>query len=107
MERYNLITKKNPREIVLLKAYPCAWGKCTFCDYIADNSKNKAEINALNAEVLSKVSGCTGTLEVINSGSCFELPRTTLLMIRKIIREKSIRRLFLKATGFTAKGCKK
>ena len=25
MERYNKITNKNPREIVLLKGRPCAW----------------------------------------------------------------------------------
>ncbi|MFR0986459.1 MAG: ECF transporter S component [Frisingicoccus sp.] len=40
MERYSRITNKNQREIVLLKAKPCAWGKCRFCDYIDDNSKN-------------------------------------------------------------------
>ena len=33
MERYNKITNKNPREIVLLKGRPCAWGKCRFCDF--------------------------------------------------------------------------
>ena len=41
MERYNEITNKNQREIVLLQGRPCAWGKCVFCDYIADNSKDK------------------------------------------------------------------
>ena len=39
MERYSRITDKNRREIVLLRAFPCAWGKCTFCDYIEDNGK--------------------------------------------------------------------
>ena len=34
MERYSVITEKNRREIVLLRAFPCAWGKCSFCDYI-------------------------------------------------------------------------
>ena len=53
MERYNQITNKNPREIVLLKGRPCAWGKCRFCDYIEDNSRNLEEMNALNREVLS------------------------------------------------------
>ena len=43
MERYSRITNKNEREIVLLKAKPCAWGKCRFCDYIDDNSKNIPE----------------------------------------------------------------
>lgn len=52
MERYNKITNKNPREIVLLKGRPCAWGKCRFCDYIEDNSRDVQEMNALNQEVL-------------------------------------------------------
>ena len=65
MERYNKITNKNPREIVLLKGRPCAWGKCRFCDYIEDNSRDVQEMNALNQEVLSHVTGELGVLEVI------------------------------------------
>lgn len=97
MERYSLITKKHPREIVLLKAHPCVWGKCAFCDYISDNSVDETEMKDLNFQVLSCVSGQTGVLEVINSGSCFELPKETLCRIRQIIREKKIRRLFLES----------
>ena len=57
MERYNEITNKNQREIVLLQGRPCAWGKCVFCDYIADNSKDKDAMVRLNHEVLSRVTG--------------------------------------------------
>ena len=85
MERYNKITNKNPREIVLLKGRPCAWGKCRFCDYIEDNSRDVQEMNALNQEVLSHVTGELGVLEVINSGSCFELPEETLKVSKKRI----------------------
>lgn len=97
MERYNKITNKNCREIVLLKAFPCVWGKCKFCDYIDDNSSNIEEIIELNKEILSNVTGEYGVLEVINSGSCFELPTETLNMIRNIIKEKNIKRLFLES----------
>lgn len=97
MERYNKITNKNQREIVLLKAFPCAWGKCTFCDYTDDNSKNEAEMIALNEEVLRQVTGEFGVLEVINSGSCFELPKATLQSIKQIIQEKNIKELFFEA----------
>ena len=62
MERYNVIREKNPREIVLLKARPCAWGKCTFCDYIDDNSRDEAEMLALNSKVLSRVTGELGSV---------------------------------------------
>lgn len=97
MERYNKITNKNPREIVLLKGRPCAWGKCRFCDYIEDNSRDVQEMNALNQEVLSHVTGELGVLEVINSGSCFELPEETLKMIKEIIAEKQIHCLFFES----------
>lgn len=51
----------------------------------------------LNAQVLSQVTGEFGVLEVINSGSCFELPEETLALIRKIIKEKQIQRLFFES----------
>ena len=97
MERYNVIHNKNQREIVLLKGFPCAWGKCTFCDYIDDNSRDEAGMEALNSQVLSRVTGEKGVLEVINSGSCFELPKGTLKEIRDIVREKKIGRLFFES----------
>lgn len=96
-KRYSIITDKNPREIVLLKAFPCIWGKCRFCDYTDDNSRDRAAMIKLNAEVLSHVTGQPGVLEVINSGSCFELPEETLSLIRDIIRRKKINRLFLES----------
>ena len=97
MERYSRITNKNQREIVLLKARPCAWGQCRFCDYIADNSKDIPEMVRLNRDVLSHVTGEFGVLEVIDSASCFELPQETLEDIRKVIQEKKIQRLFLES----------
>ena len=78
MERYSRITGKNEREIVLLKAFPCAGGKCAFCDYIADNGRDEAEMVRQNRQVLSRVTGEFGVMEAINSGSCFELPKATL-----------------------------
>lgn len=101
MERYSRITNKNLREIVLLKAKPCAWGKCRFCDYIDDNSENIPEMIRLNREVLSNVTGEFGVLEVIDSASCFELPQETLEDIKKVVEEKTLKNYFLKATGYT------
>ena len=97
MERYNVIREKNPREIVLLKGFPCIWGKCAFCDYTDDNSQDEDEMLALNSRILSRVTGEKGVLEVINSGSCFELPEGTREEIRRIARERGIRRLFFES----------
>lgn len=97
MDRYSEVINKNKREIVLLKGFPCKWGKCSFCDYILDNSKDEEEINKLNFKVLKNVTGKYKVLEVINSGSCFEIPKDTLFKIKEIIKEKKIERLFLES----------
>lgn len=96
-ERYSRITEKNRREICLLRGFPCAWGKCAFCDYIDDNSRDEAAMAALNRQVLNRVTGEFGVLEVINSGSCFELPEQTLQDIEQVVREKGIKKLFFES----------
>lgn len=97
MERYSRITGKNEREIVLLKAFPCAWGKCAFCDYIADNGRDEAEMIRQNRQVLSRVTGEFGVLEAINSGSCFELPKETLADIKRTVEMRGIQRLIFES----------
>ena len=57
----------------------------------------KNEINKLNFEVLGNITGKYKVLEVINSGSCFELPKDTLYKIKEIIKEKNIEKLFLES----------
>lgn len=97
VERYSKITDKNNREICLLRAFPCAWGKCAFCDYIEDNGRDEAAMISLNKSVLDQVTGEFGVLEVINSGSCFELPKQTLDDIATVIDKTNIRKLFFEA----------
>ncbi len=97
MDRYNIIKEKNPREIVLLKSKPCFWGKCSFCDYIHDNSLNKEEMNKLNFQILKSVTGIYKTLEVINSASCFDLPKETIKKIKETTINKNIEKLFFES----------
>ena len=95
--RYNIIENKNPREIVLLKGNRCIWGKCTFCDYIKDNSDNELDMICFNSTILKNITGEKGVLEVINSGSVFELPNETLYEIRDIVKNKEIKLLFFES----------
>lgn len=97
MIRYSIVEPKNKREIVLLKGYPCVWGKCAFCDYISDNLNDEKEIISFNQEILQNVTGKFGVLEVINSGSVFELPKQTLEQIKQIVKEKNIQKLFFES----------
>ena len=97
LARYSEVTHKNKREIVLLKAAPCKWGRCKFCDYILDNSEDEESNIKINEEILNKVTGKCKVLEVINSGSVFELPKKTLEKIKDIVIEKDIKLLFFEA----------
>ena len=92
--RYNKIIDKHQREIVLLKSLPCRYGKCSFCNYIEDNSKDIDEIDRVNLEVLKNITGEFGSLEVINSGSVFEITPNTLAEIKRIVMEKNIKVLY-------------
>lgn len=97
MNRYSFIENKIKREIVLLKGRPCLWGRCLFCDYIADNSTDEDGNSRLNSEVLQNVTGRYGVLEVLNSGNVFELPQSTLEEIRRLIIDKNIHTLFFES----------
>ena len=91
MERYSVIHTKMPREFVLLQGTGCRWGRCTFCDYHTDVSDNPF---AVNSEVLQRVTGCYGVLDVINSGSGIELDEESIALIKKVVEEKNIHTLW-------------
>ena len=97
MKRYSVIDKKNKREMLLLKGKPCIYGKCSFCNYILDNSNNIKEINDCNMEILSEIEGIYNVLEVVNSGSVFELPDETLSRIREISDQNGIEIIYFEA----------
>lgn len=91
MNRYSLIEKGMKREFLLLQGKGCKWRKCTFCDYHTDTSSDPYEINR---DVLSLVNGKYGVLDVINSGSCFELDERTIGKIKRVVKEKDIHTLW-------------
>ena len=85
MDRYSVIHTKLPREFVLLQGTGCRWRKCTFCDYHEDVSERPFEVNR---PVLQQVTGVYGVLDVINSGSAYELDEETLQLIHQVVKEK-------------------
>lgn len=94
MHRYSIIEKGLSREFLLLQGKGCKWKKCTFCDYHTDTSEDPY---AINREILSMVSGKYGVLDIINSGSCFELDEKTISLIQEVVREKGIHTLWFEA----------
>lgn len=79
------------REFLLLVGYGCRWGRCTFCDYHEDRSDDPFRTNK---EILDRVTGEFGVLDIIDSGSCFELDEETIEYIRHVVCEKGIHTLW-------------
>lgn len=94
MQRYSKIQDKIPREILLLKSLPCLYGKCSFCNYILDNSISLEEIQSVNAEIIEQITGEYGVVEIINSGSVFELPKPVLEAIKLKVEQQQVRILY-------------
>lgn len=94
MDRYSVIDTKMPREFVLLQGTGCRWGRCAFCDYHNDTSENPFEVNR---EVLQKVTGVYGVLDIINSGSALELDDATIELVKEVVRNKNIHTLWFEA----------
>lgn len=94
LARYSVIDSVLPREFILLQGKGCKWRKCTFCDYHNDVSSNAFGVNA---EVLDRVTGIYGVLDVINSGSAMELDDKTLALLHRIVKEKNIHTIWFEA----------
>ncbi len=91
MQRYSVISDKNPREIILLRGKGCRYKRCAFCDYHEDESQNEQENLLINEKALSQVTGKYKVLEVINSGSFCELDDSTLQLIEETCRKRAIK----------------
>lgn len=89
--RYSEIKDKFPREFILLQGKGCFWKKCAFCDYFHDVSANPFEINK---EVINKVTGKFGILDVINSGSAMEIDEESLEFLEQKVKECKIKELW-------------
>ena len=95
--RYSVIAEKNSREIVLLRGGGCAWRRCRFCDYHLDFSPDAEANFTLNRRVLDSVSGLHRRLEVINSGSFFELDDATLRHLISVCEARGISHLHVES----------
>lgn len=88
--RYSVYRGHHPREVVLLRGLPCIWSRCSFCDYIDDNTSDESLIRRTADEELARVTGEFGRLQVINSGSIQELPLDVRTQIRDLLIARGI-----------------
>lgn len=91
LDRYSVVNTHLKRELLLLQGLGCIWRKCKFCDYYNDISDNPFEINK---PIIDKISGLYGVVDVINSGSFFELDDQTKEYLKQKLIEKRVHTLW-------------
>ncbi len=91
LDRYSIVNTHLKRELLLLQGLGCIWKRCKFCDYYHDTSDKSFEINKA---IIDKISGIYGIVDVINSGSFFELDDQTKEYLKQKLYEKNIKVLW-------------
>ncbi|MCE4624419.1 MAG: hypothetical protein F7C35_00955 [Desulfurococcales archaeon] len=77
------------RLVLILRGYPCSWGKCTFCPFALEQSTNISRIMDDNRRIISQALEILGResirrVAVFNGGSFHELPYDTVEALRPI-----------------------
>lgn len=94
LKRYSLIKDKFKREFILLQGKGCAFKQCKFCDYYQDVSADPFKVNK---PVIDKITGETGVIDIINSGSCLELDDKSIKLIQKKVNDFKIHTIWFEA----------
>ena len=94
MQRYSLIDGNFPREFLLLQGMGCRWKKCKYCDYYTDVSDDPFSVNK---SAIDRVTGQTGVLDVINSGSAFEIDNKTVELLKQTVKDKNIHTIWFES----------
>ncbi len=71
------------RLIVILKGFPCSWGRCSFCPFSLEQSTNVREVIDTNRRIINKAIELMRKdhyerVAVFNGGSFHELPFDTI-----------------------------
>jgi len=85
--------KLGKRLVLILKGYPCSWGKCIFCPFAIEQSSNIREILEVNRSIIKKAVRLIGSegyrrVAVFNGSSFHELPYDTAEKLAPIAYER-------------------
>ncbi len=88
---FRVSDKLGRRLVLILKSYPCSWGKCVFCPFALEQSVNIKEIIKENTAVIEEAlrelrEEDVGRVAVFNGSSFHELPLDTVLKLRPLAR---------------------
>ena len=79
------------RLVVILKSFPCGWGRCVFCPFWMDQSTSVRDVIETNRRVVEEAvrvaeEGGYGRVAVFNGSSFNELPLDTVVRLTPLAR---------------------
>ena len=83
--------KLGHRMVVILRGFPCAYGKCTFCPFALEQSVHTGIVMRDNARIIDEAvrrleEEPVERIAVFNGGSFHELPLDTVVRLRRLSR---------------------
>lgn len=84
--------KLGRRLVVILKGFPCYWGKCSFCPFALEQSTDIRDVITTNRRIISEAVRIAKEegykrIAVFNGSSFHELPYDTIEKLRDLARE--------------------
>ncbi len=83
--------KLGRRLVVILKGFPCSWGRCRFCPFALEQSTNLRDVITANRRIISEALRLLRETDyrrvaVFNGGSFHELPYDTVERLRDLAK---------------------
>ncbi|MEB2837196.1 MAG: hypothetical protein GSR80_000394 [Desulfurococcales archaeon] len=83
--------KLGHRLVLILRGFPCSWGRCTFCPFALEQSTSTARVIGDNRRIIERAieeirREPVGRVAVFNGGSFHELPYDTVERLRPLAR---------------------
>ena len=83
--------KLGKRLVVILKGFPCYWGKCSFCPFALEQSTNIRDVIVTNRHIINEAIRVAkeenyNRIAVFNGSSFHELPYDTVERLRDLAR---------------------
>ncbi len=85
--------KLGKRLVIILRGFPCAYGKCTFCPFAMEQSLHTSIVLSDNRSIIQKALSIAEKeayqrVAVFNGGSFHELPYDTVERLRPLARDR-------------------
>lgn len=88
---FRVSDKLGRRLVVILKGFPCVWGRCSFCPFYLEQTRDIRDLINTNRVIIDRALEITSAedykrIAVFNGGSFYELPYDTIEKLQDLAK---------------------